>query len=78
VNSIIETGETSEQNKQILLSYVIETEGLEKSYKTAEEYSKKARDALNKIEKELKLNTEQIHALEALREITYFVLNRKN
>jgi len=78
VNSIIETGETSEQNKQILLSYVIETEGLEKSYKTAEEYSKKARDALNKIEKELKLNTEQIHALEALCEITYFVLNRKN
>ncbi|WP_397600063.1 polyprenyl synthetase family protein [Silvanigrella sp.] len=78
VNSIIETGEATEQNKETLLSFVIETEGLEKSYKAAENYSKKARDALHKIEKELKLNTEQIHALEALREISYFVLNRKN
>ena len=78
VTSIIESGVASSQEKEDLLNFVKETEGLEKAFMTAETYSEKAREALTKIENELKSTSEQHQALDALREITYFVLNRKN
>jgi geranylgeranyl pyrophosphate synthase len=78
VNSIIEKGEASEKEKSDLLNLVKETGGLEKAFLKAEEHSQKARNALDQIENMLTLSTKQLKAAEALREITYFVLNRKN
>ena len=78
INSIIETGEASIEEKKELLHLVKETGGLEKAFLKAEEHSQKARDTLTLIEKEMVLSKKQLKALEALREITYFVLNRKN
>ncbi len=78
VNSIIETGEISEQEKNDLLNLVKETGGLEKAFLRAEEHSLKARNALDQIENMLNLSIKQHNAINALREITYFVLNRKN
>lgn len=78
VNSIIETGEASAQEKNELLNLVKETGGLEKSFLRAEEHSQKARNALRQMENLMNLSVKQSKALNALREITYFVLNRKN
>lgn len=77
VSSILENSKISEQEKISLLNLVKESDGLDHAYKTAEVYSQKARDALIKIEKEMVLSEKQKLALEALNEITYFVLNRK-
>jgi geranylgeranyl pyrophosphate synthase len=78
VNSIIETGEASIEEKNELLHLVQKTGGLEKAFLRAEEHSQKARDALRQIENIIALSPKQRKALDALREITYFVLNRKN
>ncbi|WP_158998737.1 polyprenyl synthetase family protein [Pigmentibacter ruber] len=78
VSSVLENGKISPEDKSKLLLNVKECGGLEKSFNLAEFYSQKARDALNEIAKILKLSEKQKLALDALNQITYFVLNRKN
>lgn len=78
VSSVLENGKISSEDKSKLLLNVKECGGLEKSLNLAEFYSQKARDALTEIAKILKLSEKQKLALDALNQITYFVLNRKN
>lgn len=78
VNKIIESGEASNKEKEELLSLVKETGGLDLALKIAENYSEKARKSLYEIEKLITLSLKQKEAINALKEITYFVLNRKN
>lgn len=78
VNSIIETGKASNYEKDILLNLVKDTNGLEKAFQKAENHAEQARNALVKIESLLHLSIKQKQALNALKEITYFVTHRKN
>ena len=78
VSSIIEKGNISNSEKNDLLKLVQDSGGLEKAFQKAQEHSQNARNALNNIEKFMTLSAKQEKALDALRKITYFVLNRKN
>lgn len=78
VSSVFENNKLSDQDKLNLLACVKDSGGLDKALKLAEYYSEKARESLLKIANEIPLSEKQKLALDALDEITYFVLNRKN
>ncbi|APJ05005.1 polyprenyl synthetase family protein [Silvanigrella aquatica] len=78
VNKIIETAEATSDDKNRLLNLVKETGGLEKAYEVAEFYAHSARNSLNEIKNKINFSDKQTQAFNALYEITYFVMNRKN
>jgi octaprenyl-diphosphate synthase len=78
VNFIIENGEASNDEKNELLKLVKLTGGLDYAFIKAQEHLDLARNSLNQIEKNFSLSQSQIEALNSLKEITYFVLNRKH
>jgi octaprenyl-diphosphate synthase len=79
VSGALESNELTLQDKNKFVNKVIELKGTDLAFKTAEKFANNAIQNLDQLKKLLDpVNESMEHVLSALKEITIFILNRKN